>query len=115
MHKQICRVAVCLLAAIALRAQITTTTITGIVSDPGGAAVPNAQVTAANIGTGVTRTANTNAQGEYRIDLLPVGEYEVEVSASGFKKSRQTGIVLEVSRAARVDATLTVGSVNEEV
>src|SRR5580698_3953201 len=115
MRKQICRVAVCLWAALALPAQITTTTISGIVSDPTGAGVPNAQVTAANIGTGVSRTAATNTQGEYRIDLLPVGDYDVEVSASGFKKSRQTGIVLEVSRTARVDAVLSIGSVNEEV
>ena len=100
MQKQICLVAVCLLAAMA-PAQITTTTITGTVSDPGGAAVPGAQVTASNVGTGVSRTTDTNAQGEYRIDLLPVGEYTVEVSANGFKKSKQTGIVLEVSRTAR--------------
>ena len=115
MQKQIRLVAVCLLAAIALPAQITTTTITGTVTDPTGAAVVNARVTASNIGTGVSRTTDTNAQGEYRIDLLPVGEYAVEISASGFKKSRETGIVLEVSRTARVDAVLSIGSVSEEV
>jgi hypothetical protein len=115
MQKQICRVAVCLWAAMALQAQMTTTTLTGIVSDSTGAAIPNAQVTAANVGTGVARTTTTNTQGEYRIDLLPVGSYEVDVSANGFKKSKQTGIELEVSRTARVDATLAIGSMTEEI
>lgn len=115
MQKQIGSFAVYFLGAMALYAQITTTTISGTVSDPTGAAIVNAQVAASNIGTGLVRTAVTNAQGEYRIDLLPVGEYQVEVSANGFKKSKQTGIVLEVSRTSRVDATLSLGSVNEEI
>jgi hypothetical protein len=115
MRKNIFRLAFCLAAAVALVAQITTTTISGTISDLTGAAIPNAQVTASNVGTGLTRTATTNTQGEYRIDLLPVGDYQVEVSATGFKKSKQTGIVLEISRTSRVDAVLAIGSVNEEI
>ncbi len=115
MQNKLYRLAICLFGALALQAQITTTTISGIVSDSSGGAIPNAQVTVSNIGTGATHTATTNVSGAYRIDLLPVGDYEVEVSASGFKKSKQTGISLEMNRAARVDAVLTVGSVNEEV
>ena len=115
MQKQLCRLAFYLFAAIALQAQITTTTISGIVTDATGAGIPNAQVTVSNTGTGAAHTVTTNVQGAYRVDLLPAGEYEVEVSASGFKKSKQTGVVLEISRAARVDAALSIGSVNEEV
>ncbi len=115
MQKQLYRLAILFFAVLALQAQITTTTISGIVSDSTGGGIPNAQVTVSNVGTGATRTVTTNVQGAYRIDLLPVGEYEVEVSASGFKKSKQTGISLEMNRAARVDAVLSVGSVNEEV
>jgi hypothetical protein len=114
MQKQLFRLAVCVFAALALQAQITTTTISGTVSDASGGAIPNAQVTVSNIGTGATHTVTTNVEGTYRIDLLPVGKYEVEVSATGFKKSKQTGIELEVSRTARVDAVLSVGTVNEE-
>lgn len=115
MQKQLYRLAILFFAVLALQAQITTTTISGIVSDSTGGGIPNAQVTVSNVGTGASRTVTTNVQGAYRIDLLPVGEYEVEVSASGFKKSKQTGISLEMNRAARVDAVLSVGSVNEEV
>ena len=115
MQKRIFRLAIYVFAALALQAQITTTTISGTVSDASGGAIPNAQVTVSNIGTGATHTVTTNVEGTYRIDLLPVGKYEVEVSATGFKKSKQTGIELEVSRTARVDAVLSVGTVNEEV
>jgi Carboxypeptidase regulatory-like domain len=115
MQKQLCRIALYFLAVMALQAQITTTTISGVVTDGTGAGIPNAQVTVSNTGTGASHTVTTNVQGAYRIDLLPAGDYEVEVSASGFKKSKQTGISLEVNRAARVDASLSIGSVNEEV
>ncbi len=115
MQKRIFRLAIYVFAALALQAQITTTTISGTVSDASGGAIPNAQVTVSNIGTGATHTVTTNVEGTYRIDLLPVGKYEVEVSATGFKKSKQTGIELEVSRTARLDAVLSVGTVNEEV
>ena len=104
MQKQLYRLAILFFAVLALQAQITTTTISGVVSDPTGGGIPNAQVTVSNMGTGATRTVTTNVQGAYRIDLLPVGEYEVEVSACGFKKSKQTDISLEINRAARVDA-----------
>jgi hypothetical protein len=91
MQKQLSRLALYviafILATVALQAQITITTISGVVTDPTGD----------------------------RVDLLPAGEYEVEVSARGFKKSKQTEISLEVNRAARVDASLSIGSVNEEV
>src|SRR5690349_13447780 len=66
--------------------QVTTTNIAGTVTDSSGAAIPAAQVTVTNIGTGYTRNAQTGAQGEYRLEFLPVGNYTVEVSANGFKK-----------------------------
>jgi len=105
---------VCLFAASFLNAQ-TTTTLLGTVSDKSGAIVPGAEVTAANTGTNLVRATKTNAQGEYRIDFLPIGEYNVEVSADGFKKFLQKGITLEVNVTARVDAPLEVGSLTEEV
>ena len=102
------------LAAPLLRGQ-TTTSLVGTVIDRSGAAVPGAQVTATNQGTNLSRNAQTNSQGEYRIDFLPVGEYAVGFSASGFKKTLQKGVVLEVNVTARVDATLDVGGLTESV
>src|SRR5215470_2570082 len=96
-----------LLLSPAILAQVTTGTITGAVTDPSGAAVPNAHVTATNVGTALSRSVESNGEGEYRIEFLPVGEYSVEISAPGFRKVVQKNIVLEVNQAARVDVSLT--------
>jgi hypothetical protein len=103
-----------LLACWYLGAQ-TTTTLYGTVTDKTGAVIPNAQVTAVNAGTNLSRTAQTNAEGAYRFDFMPIGEYSVEVSANGFKKSVEKGIVLQINVAARADASLDVGTISEEV
>ncbi|MDI1240491.1 MAG: carboxypeptidase regulatory-like domain-containing protein, partial [bacterium] len=97
-------------------AQITTATIVGTISDPGGAAVPNASVTVRNVDTGLTRTVASGDDGYYRVEFLPVGRYVVETTAAaGFKKAIQSGIVLTVNDTARVDVMLEVGGVDEEV
>jgi len=103
-----------LLAAPFLSAQ-TTTTMFGTVTDRSGAVVPAAQVTVTQVATNLSRTTQTNAMGEYRIEFLPIGEYRAAITAQGFKKFDQTGIVLEISVVARVDATLDVGSASEVV
>ena len=97
-------------------AQITTATIVGTITDPGGAQVPNASVTARNVDTGLTRTVTSADDGTFRLEFLPIGNYVVEVTpASGFKKAARTGIVLQVNDIARVDFALEVGSVSENV
>jgi outer membrane receptor protein involved in Fe transport len=106
----LCGAMVCSLAA-----QITTTTMIGNVTDTTGAGVPNAQVTATNTGTNLARTVATNSQGEYRIEFLPVGNYQVEVSAPGFKKFVDSGVALQINETARVDAQLQIGGLNETV
>jgi hypothetical protein len=105
---------ICFLAAPSLRAQ-TTTTLYGTVSDRSGAVIPNAQVTATNVRTNQARTAETNNAGQYRFDFLPIGEYSVEMTATGFKKFVQRGVVLEINVTARVDVTLDVGTLSEEI
>src|SRR5689334_13406190 len=71
------------LSALSLNAvaQITTATIVGTISDPSGQAVPSVSVTARNVETGLTRTVTSDADGNYRIEFLPVGNYVVEVTA----------------------------------
>src|SRR5690242_8470930 len=95
--------------------QVTTTNMSGTVTDSSGAAVPSAQVTVTNTGTGFTRTVQTGAQGEYHLEFLPIGNYNIEVSANGFKKVVRTGIVLQADQPARVDAQLQLGQVTETV
>jgi len=79
-------------------AQSTTTVIYGTVTDSTGAVVPNARVTAVNSDTNLSRSAETNSQGEYRIEILPIGHYEVRVDASGFQKFIQSGIVSHLTK-----------------
>jgi hypothetical protein len=96
-------------------AQVTTATIVGTVTDPGSSNVAGATVTARNVDTGLTRTVTSSDEGTYRLEFLPVGNYVVEVTGTGFKKSYLTGIVLKVNDTTRVDVSLAVGQVSETV
>src|SRR4249920_1634034 len=73
--------------------------LTGTVTDPSGAVVPNAQVTAKNAATGATRTTTSNASGAYRFALLPPGTYSVAATAEGFSKA-EIGVNVNVGQAA---------------
>ena len=107
--------AVVLAIPLAASAQVTTATVVGTISDPGGSAVPGAEVIARNVDTGLTRTVTSGDDGAYRLEFLPVGKYELEVTYTGFKKSLLSDIVLQVNDTARVDVALTVGQVTETV
>src|SRR6266436_4281145 len=106
---------VCVCVSFPLAAQKTTGTIAGVVTDPAGAVVSGADVTVTNTATGETRTAKTSAQGDYAITELPAGAYDVTIRQPNFKEYVSKGVQLFVSSTATVNATLTVGSVNEQV
>jgi carboxypeptidase family protein len=108
----------CLVAVLfpgALRAQLTTTTIYGRVTDANGGTIAGAQVSVTNTDTNLLRTAQSNAEGEYRVEFLPVGNYRVEIAAPAFKRFLRAGVVLEVNVPARVDALLQLGDINQTV
>ena len=111
------RTKIVLMLAVApfLCAQTTTTTLFGTVTDKTGGVIASALVTATHLGTNLSRTTEANATGDYRIEFLPIGEYKVTIGAQGFKKFEQTGVVLEINVAARVDASLDIGSSSEVV
>jgi hypothetical protein len=96
------------------RAQVSAS-ISGFISDPSGAAVPSANVTARNMETGVSRTASSDGVGRYLIVALPVGLYEVKASKPGFQESTRTGIQLNVSQEANIDVRLQVNTVQASV
>src|SRR3989440_2631745 len=108
-------IALLLAIPLAAVAQVTTATIVGTVTDPGGAIVPGAQVMARSLDTGLTRTVTSSDAGTYRIEFLPVGKYNVEVTYTGFKKALVSDVVLQVNDTARVDVALNVGQVSETV
>ncbi|MGA3164825.1 MAG: carboxypeptidase regulatory-like domain-containing protein [Terriglobia bacterium] len=92
-----------------------TASISGTVTDPTGAVIPGAAVTAHNTETGIDNSTQTNAQGFYSFPALPAGKYELTIKATGFQEYRETGLVLDVNNALRIDAALKVGAMNQEV
>lgn len=90
--------------------------ISGTVTDPSGAAVPNATVTITNTGTGVVaRTMKTNADGSYNAPSLPLGIYSVSAEAAGFSKANVTNIELNVNERLTINPELKVGSSDQTV
>ena len=95
--------------------QQATGTITGTVTDPQNAVVPGATVEIRNVGTNAAFETKSNDAGFYNAPNLPVGEYTVNASATGFKRAIRTGIVLQVGQNASINITLDVGQVAETV
>jgi len=104
----------CLFASLA-PAQTITASITGTASDPSGASVPNASVTATNTETNVTTTITTNAEGIYTFPFLRVGPYTVTVEAKGFKKSVVGPFPTEANQIARIDVKMEIGDTSVTV
>jgi hypothetical protein len=90
-------------------------TIVGSVTDPGGAVIAQAKVTATNIATQVTQFTMTTAAGTYAIPNVPVGTYTITVEASGFAPATATGVTLDVSQQREVGFKLNVRGVTQEV
>jgi outer membrane receptor protein involved in Fe transport len=104
-----------LLSGIVVSAQTVGASIQGAITDANGGAVRNAAVEVRNVGTGVTYNAVTDAEGRYRVPLLPSGDYEVRVTASGFQPLLRRGVSLAVGQDAVADATLTIGQIETTV
>src|SRR5579885_2636678 len=107
--------AVSALSAQPLRAQEITGGITGTVTDPSGAAVPGAKVTATDVLRGTAWPTETNAAGVYNLPRLPVGEYKVQVEAKGFTTSVHPAFELQMNQIARIDFQLKVGEMTQTV
>jgi hypothetical protein len=105
------------LGPVSLRspAQATQGAIIGSVKDAGGAVVPNATITLIYAEEGTTRVTKSNEIGDYRFLDVKAGHYSVDVEATGFEKYSVTRVSLEVRQELRVDASLAVGAVQQEV
>ena len=90
-------------------------TLVGAVTDSTGSAVAQAPVTATNRDTGVVYKSITNSSGEYRINNVPVGHYDVSASFTGFTAATKADVILELNHIASVNLTLAVGSVGTTV
>jgi hypothetical protein len=90
-------------------------TLTGIVTDPSGAAIPGATVRAVNIANNAIKEAQTTAAGVYTIPYLDPGVYTIEVTATGFQTLKREQIVLRVADRVNLPLQLTVGQLTQEI
>jgi hypothetical protein len=104
-----------LICAASSSAQQITGSLRGTVKDELGALVTGTTVTATNVETGLSRSAQTDDEGTYSIEYLPVGRYNVEVNAHGFKRFVQQNVVLTVDQTQALNITLAVGAQTETV
>lgn len=106
---------VSLLGVASVFAQGNTGSITGTISDPGGAVIANAAVEGRNIGTGSLYETVTTGTGNYTLAELPPGNYEVSVKSPGFKTLIRGPLELSLRQTMRIDGTLEVGTATESV
>ncbi len=103
------------LAAVAAHAQLSTATLSGTVTDPTGAVVPQAKIVLTQTATNFTRVSATREDGTYHEEFLPVGPYNESVTAPGFKTLEHSGILLAMMQNATLDLTLQLGAELETV
>ena len=93
----------------------STATLQGTITDPNGAAVAGAKVTARNAATSIERTTESDSDGNYQIASLPVGTYTIEVQEQGFKTAQVNNFVVEVGRTIVRNFQLEVGTISQNV
>ncbi len=101
--------------ATTLGAQVVGGTISGVITDPSGAPLPDASVTVKSLETGALRRIASDNTGHYAAPSLSVGRFDVTASKEGFSPAGQTGITLVVAQKAEVDIQLSLGPVEQAV
>src|SRR5205823_4376030 len=104
-----------LLAPAILFGQYGSGAILGTVTDPTGAVIPGATVTAKNSATNEVRTFTTDAEGFYRFSAVPNGTYTISVTAPSFRTAALSNVVVTVNTQVRADIVMQVGNINEKV
>lgn len=102
-------------SSVAVLAQFETATLTGVVTDQAGAVVNGATVEVTNEARNTPATISTDDQGRFLFPSLRPGTYKLTVSAPGFKRYVNSGLVLQVNQSGRFDVQLTIGAVTEEI
>src|SRR5438309_2215800 len=100
---------------VSAAAQVQNGQFTGTITDPSGAAIANAKVTATNPATNLTVAATTNATGLCTLKELPAGNYKITAEAPGFRTSTNADVTLNAGTTARVDFRMQLGQTREIV
>src|SRR5262249_13378889 len=100
---------------LAVSAIAQTAQLSGIITDPSGKGIPEADVQIRNQETGVIRTTKSTSEGDYTIPTLAPGSYTVRVQKNGFKTAERAGVILQTDSNLRFDLALGIGEVSETV
>ncbi len=111
---RICIVVMFLLSVAPVRAD-TVGTISGTVKDATGSVIPDIAVNIRNVDTSVQQTTKTNGDGFFAFPSLAVGHYEIEITHTGFKPYKRTGLTIDVNTKLQVDVTLELGEQSEQI
>jgi hypothetical protein len=112
--KRLVSIWLCLAWAVVAFAQ-STTSLTGTVTDPTGAVIPNATITVENVDTGLKRSTTTDATGSYSFPQMPPGLYRVTAAAAGFRTTTIPDVRLLVNNPATLNIRMEVGQITETV
>ncbi len=104
-----------ILVSVPVGAQVAGGTLSGTISDPSGAGIPQARVVIKNLATGVERSVTTNTDGFYTAPNLLPGEYQVTLDAKGFNTEIKTGITMTVGAQRTFDLAMQIGTVSHRV
>jgi hypothetical protein len=114
-HSLVVLTGLAFLVALTAPAQEVSASITGTITDPSGAAIANASVTARDLDRGTTYPTRSNEEGIYFYPRIPAGRYELRFEAQGFKTVLRPEVLLEVNQRARLNVALEVGAVAESI
>lgn len=114
MNKLAMVVLLCMAPSV-LSAQTVTAKIVGVITDPSGAAVVGARVSAKHLETNQVRSVETAGDGSFELPFMQIGRYTMEVGAAGFQTASVKEFLLNVGQTSRIDVSLTLGSVSESV
>ena len=104
----------CLMPTVAM-AQLAAANVNGVVKDPNGSSITNAQIELTNVNTGVVRKTSTTTDGIYNFPSVTPGVYSMQASASGFTTVSQPAVTLQVGQTATFDFQLNVGGATSTV
>src|SRR5579875_2969437 len=113
MTKVLFRALVCFSISLSAFGQSDRGILTGTVTDPQGAVIPNASIEITNTQNGARYQTSTTSTGNYTMPSLPVGTYTLTVEVPGFKKFMRQGIQIAVAQVERVDVMMEIGTASQ--